>query len=166
MFEKISEKQLRYPTTEFAQYVKSNWKSIFDYYMERDKDIYSLSDKLIFRIAWEIQYIGCTQLIDTTLSDYFYVIESAEVNKYGTTFCTLYQVNNGEDIQCKIPKSRGKSSVLYEQGDIIYGIIIKKNKKQNDGKGNYVDSPELENVLTDYSLILDREKEMCYNDII
>lgn len=132
-------------TEQLSQYIIENYQIIVDLISSNYEYI---PITLLEQISYQLGIVGYTDLIDNSMSDNIYIVASLEQNQYGTTFATLYHVNDGSQITLKVARS------VYRDypcncGDIIETAIKNQNKKVMVNN-KWVDKDEIETVLKDY----------------
>ena len=115
------------------------------------KDL-SIETPTIENIAYQIGYNGFTNIIDKNIEDNIYIVSDTNTNQYGTSYCNLYHVCNGETERYKIKKSSYIDHPC-DIGDIIKVVFNTQNKrKQVDGEW-VEDKDNKETILKDYTII-------------
>ena len=109
-------------------------------------------------IAYQLAYSGCTDMIDSSVDYDLYIVSSLEINKYGTTFLTLYHVYDGEIQTIKADKKQYKENPCQE-GDILrcaFRTQYKRVKEVSEsGKEKWVEGTEIETILKVYVIETD-----------
>ena len=109
-------------------------------------------------IAYQLAYSGCTDMIDSSVEYDLYIVSSLEINKYGTTFLTLYHVYDGEIQTIKADKKQYKENPCQE-GDILrcaFRTQYKRVKEVSEsGKEKWVEGTEIETILKVYVIETD-----------
>ena len=115
------------------------------------KDL-SIETPTIENIAYQIGYNGFTNITDENIEDNIYIVSDTNTNQYGTSYCNLYHVCNGETERYKIKKSSYIDHPC-DVGDIIKVVFNTQNKrKQVDGEW-VEDKDNKETILKDYTII-------------
>lgn len=108
---------------------------------------------IVEQIKNEIEYIGYTSIIDSSIPTDFAIIIAIESNRWGTKFFTMYRPNNGEYENVKISKSTFEDKIV-EEFDMIKTITIETKPKKRKIDGKWVDLEETENILTQYARVI------------
>jgi len=108
---------------------------------------------IVEQIKNEIEYIGYTSIIDSSIPTDFAIIIAIESNRWGTKFFTMYRPNNGEYENVKISKSTFEDKIV-EEFDMIKTITIETKPKKRKIDGKWVDLDETENILTQYARVI------------
>lgn len=109
---------------------------------------------VISQIKAEKLYLEYVIYTNPKVSDYYYaVIEYRHYKESRKPYCTLHNLNTGEDI-----KTRIKSVKVYENAPFgLYSILKVQNftmsPKVKNVNGEWVKTDELEPILTDYEVI-------------
>lgn len=99
----------------------------------------------------QILLLGYTNIVDPAQSDDIYIVEQLETNTYGTPFCSLYHICNGESLQnIKIDRNWFKEYPC-EVGDILKCSFKEKEKKRKNEDGKWYGTGEYETILNVYS---------------
>lgn len=147
---KVTDKMMKeIDNDKLMNYVYDNYQGIVDLISNR-YEYYKTS--ILEEMSYEIGYNGYTDQIDEDSNDDIYIVSSIEQNQYGTVFCSLYHVCNGETKQYKINKNSYKEHPT-DVGDIIKCVFDTQYKKTKNDKGNWVNSDVLEDILKDYFII-------------
>lgn len=77
---------------------------------------------ILLKASLENKYLGFTTLTDKDLSDNLYLVQNIETNKWGTHFVTLYQLNSGKVISCRVNKEIYENLPLLNS-DVIYSVF-------------------------------------------
>lgn len=125
------------------------------HYKKIDKDIskkYPYTPSTQLDVATnQISLLGYTNIVDSTQSDDIYIIEQLETNNYGTPFCSLYHICNGESLQnIKIDRNWFKEYPC-EVGDILKCSFKEKEKKRKNEDGKWYGTGKYETILNVYS---------------
>jgi DNA polymerase III alpha subunit len=104
---------------------------------------------LIDKIKFQIELIGYTDIVDETLSDKLVFVTDLTFNQYGTPFVTLYNISIGSSLYIKVDKNYFNKKP-FEIADMLSIVKI-----SNDKKYWIKDKTEYENVLHQYSLVVE-----------
>ena len=77
---------------------------------------------ILLKASLENKYLGFTTLTDKDLPDNLYLVQDVDTNKWGTHFATLYQLNSGKVISCRVNKEIYENLPLLNS-DVIYGVF-------------------------------------------
>lgn len=151
--EKITEKRLmNIDNDRLYNYFLRNYKTIVSAYELKYK--LTSPKPLIRKASDEIRILGTTTIVDDSVSNIYFIVSDVQQNKYGTTFLTLYHINDGEtwNYKCKY--------LLYqnhpcEQGDIIKCVFKNRNKKVLNDKNKWVETDDVETIISDYAIVKD-----------
>ena len=77
---------------------------------------------ILLKASLENKYLGFTTLTDKDLPDNLYLVQDVDTNKWGTHFVTLYQLNSGKVMSCRVNKEIYENLPLLNS-DVIYGVF-------------------------------------------
>ena len=130
-------------------YVYENYQQIVDFVSIKYEYIPTTK---IEEMSYQIALNGYTDQIDKNIEDNIYIVSDTNTNQYGTSYCNLYHVCNGETERYKIKKSSYIDHPC-DIGDIIKVVFNTQNKrKQVDGEW-VEDKDNKETILKDYTII-------------
>lgn len=143
--------------------IKYAGKETASQYRDIDNDglIKELCNKLentslnvIDQIKAEIEYLSYAEYVNQNISEDYYIVTEFNDDKYPTRpRCTLYRMHDGQE-----KKTRIKRSEVFKKSPFGLFSIIQmpmetyEFKKKKDGD-KWVDSDELELIMTDYEVI-------------
>ena len=147
---KVTEKIMKeIDNDKLMNYVYENYQQIVDFVSIKYEYIPTTK---IEEMSYQIALNGYTDQIDKNIEDNIYIVSDTNTNQYGTSYCNLYHVCNGETERYKIKKSSYIDHPC-SVGDIIKVVFNTQNeRKQVDGEW-VEDKDNKETILKDYTII-------------
>lgn len=107
----------------------------------------------IENIQFELENLGYIKTTISNMMPDIAMVTNIEVNKWGTTFVSLYRINNGEVETIKVNKGFLTKNPLHEL-DVIKTINIEESNKRRPIDDVWVTLDETEMILTQYSKVI------------
>jgi hypothetical protein len=104
------------------------------------------------QICYDVTYLGYT---NRTYDAPYYAVTALETNNYGTTYISLYNIQNGSNESYKLSR---KWDIECEQGDILEVSFEDKHKHTKDDNGNWVKTDVVEKRIKLFNIILRNPK--------
>ena len=104
------------------------------------------------QICYDVTYLGYT---NRTYDAPYYAVTALEMNNYGTTYISLYNIQNGSNESYKLSR---KWDIECEQGDILEVSFEDKHKHTKDDNGNWVKTDVIEKRIKLFNIILKNPK--------
>ena len=104
------------------------------------------------QICYDVTYLGYT---NRTYDAPYYAVTALETNNYGTTYISLYNIQDGSNESYKLSR---KWDIKCEQGDILEVSFEGKHKHTKDDNGNWVKTDVIEKRIKLFNVILKNPK--------
>ena len=104
------------------------------------------------QICYDVTYLGYTNRIYDAP---YYAVTGLETNNYGTTYISLYNIQDGSNESYKLSR---KWDIECEQGDILEVSFEDKHKHTKDDNGNWVKTDVIEKRIKLFNIILKNPK--------
>ena len=104
------------------------------------------------QICYDVTYLGYT---NRTYNAPYYAVTALETNNYGTTYISLYNIQDGSNESYKLSR---KWDIECEQGDILEVSFEDKHKHTKDDNGNWVKTDVIEKRIKLFNVILKNPK--------
>ena len=115
----------------------------------KDKQAPTLSEM----ISYQIELLGYSDIVDETAEPSWYIVEKIEINQWGNSFITLYQLNSGIKQTMKVAK-KWYEEYPCEIGNILNAVITAKERYTKlEGATKTTPTGEFEMFLKLYSIL-------------
>lgn len=121
--------------------------------IEINNNIEKISD--LQKICYNLGILGYVNDIDITQDNDIYSVAKIDKNKYGTRFLTLYKVNDGTYLDSMKVNRDSFNEFPCDLGDILKAVIRTQSKRKKNDDGEWIKSKEKENVIKNYSIIME-----------
>lgn len=111
----------------------------------------------IDKMSYQAELMGYVDIVDPSIPDDIYIVESKEVNKYGTTFISIYQACSGDEMDSIKVNKKWYNDYPCVEGNILRCAFEDKEKtymeEDENGKKIWIPTGEFEKTLKCYSII-------------
>jgi DNA polymerase III alpha subunit len=147
---KETDKQFReINNEELKKYLNKNYNKIINYMT--NKYPYKPCE-LMDIMKYQVYYLGQTNIIDSSCDSDIYIVQSLDVNNYGTAFAILYQCCSGQVTQSYKIDRKWYAENPCQVADIIR-VAFKDKFKHVKVDDKWVESNDVETIISNYFIM-------------
>lgn len=136
---------------------KSQWRELDNAGLMKElcSKLENESVDIVEQVKADVEYLGSTDFKMKSMKDCYWIVVAFDDSRCATRpYCTIRRICNGEEINTRIKRSNVFTAHPFGLFSIIkMDTVVYEYKKKKIADGNWVDSDQIEPILTGYEVI-------------